>query len=104
MYELGDLSRATQRGGRGARGVGGETTELPIQADRPQAGGRSDHIVADVVDLECAGIDVAQHKVGRAGCMHRADAGDLPFVRMLKSGLLPPISSIRRSAWLWDAD
>src|SRR5437660_12717345 len=44
----------------------------------PKAGGGGDLVVGDVVDLEGAGVDVAQHHVGGAGSTHRAEARDLP--------------------------
>ena len=34
-------------------------------------------IVGDVIDLECAAIDVARHHVGGAGAIHRPEAGNL---------------------------
>jgi len=36
-------------------------------------------IVGDVVDLELAGMDVAQHKIRFAGAVNRADPGELPI-------------------------
>src|SRR6516164_4472821 len=47
--------------------------------DRAQAGGRRDHVVGDVVDLERAGIDVAQDEVGPARATDRSDARELPL-------------------------
>src|SRR5437660_11427083 len=44
----------------------------------PKAGGSHDLVVGDVVDLEGASVDVAQHHVGGAGSTHRAEARDLP--------------------------
>ena len=42
----------------------GETPELPIQSDRAQGCGSRDSIIGDVIDLECAGIFVAQYQPG----------------------------------------
>ena len=36
-------------------------------------------IVGDVVDLECAGIDVAQHEIGSTGGVNWGDARELPI-------------------------
>ena len=36
-------------------------------------------IVGDVIDFECAAVDVAQHEVGRARCMYRGNARELPI-------------------------
>src|SRR5205807_9490722 len=58
---------------------GGEPAELPLQSDLSQARGRGDLIVGDVVDLEGAGVGVAQHEVGCAGSVYRGDAGELPI-------------------------
>src|SRR5262249_46791617 len=61
------------------RRIGREAAELPIQADRTQEGRTRDLIVGDVVDLERAGIDVAQHEVGPASATDRGDACELPI-------------------------
>src|SRR5262249_24298355 len=34
--------------------------------------------IAYVIDFEGAGIDVAQHQIGRAGCVDWSNAGELP--------------------------
>jgi hypothetical protein len=44
-----------------------------------QRGGPSQLIVGDVVDLEGAAVDVAQHEIGRTGCVYRRDARELPI-------------------------
>ena len=62
-----------------ARRIGGETAELPLRADLSEAGGPGDLVVGDVVDLERAGVHVAQDQVGRARAAHRGDAGELPI-------------------------
>jgi len=36
-------------------------------------------IVSNVVDLECAAVDVPQHEIGRTGCVNRGDARELPL-------------------------
>ena len=41
-------------------------------------GGSRDLIVGDVVDLESAGVDVAQYQVGAAGAADRGNACELP--------------------------
>jgi hypothetical protein len=61
------------------RRIGGETAELPIQSDLAEARGAGDLIVGDVVGFECAGVDVAQHEIGRAGGVGRRNAGELPI-------------------------
>jgi hypothetical protein len=53
--------------------------ELPIRAHRPNKGRAGDLIVADVVDLQPAGIGVAQHHVAGAATAEIADAGELPI-------------------------
>jgi hypothetical protein len=58
--------------------VGGSTAKppgRPVQTDRPHVRGVGDLIVVDVVGHECAGVDVAQHEIGRTGCVSRGDAG-----------------------------
>jgi hypothetical protein len=53
------------------RRIGGETANLPIQADLSHARGSRELIVGDVVDLECAGGGVAQHHVALAAAADR---------------------------------
>ena len=36
-------------------------------------------IVGNVIDFECAAIDVAQHEIGRTRSVNRRDARELPF-------------------------
>jgi len=67
LREWRNLTRAVHGPRRCGRGIDGEAAELPIRADRTQRGGARDLIVGDVVDLESAAVDVAQHQVGRAG-------------------------------------
>src|SRR6516164_674630 len=56
-----------------------DTRELPVQADRAHEGGAGDLIVADVVDLDPAGVGVAQDHVGFARhAAEVAEAHDLP--------------------------
>jgi len=52
--------------------------QLPVQADRAQVRRSRELIVGDVVDLERAGVDVAQDEIGGAGCMDRRNARVLP--------------------------
>jgi hypothetical protein len=44
----------------------------------PRLGGSGQLIVGDVIDFEGAGIDIAQHEIGRAG-LHRRNARVLPI-------------------------
>jgi hypothetical protein len=64
---------------RGSRRTGGEAAELPVQSDLAEAGGSGELIVGDVVDLERAGVDVAQHEIGGAGGVNWRNAGILPI-------------------------
>jgi hypothetical protein len=68
LHELANVTGVT------SRRIGGETAKLPVQAHLTQAGGADELIASDVVDLECAGVDVAQHEIGRTGGMDRCDA------------------------------
>src|SRR5262249_61016598 len=61
------------------RGMRRAPAELPIQSDRTQAGGSRQLIVGDVVDLECAAVDVAQHEIGCACPVRWRYARELPF-------------------------
>ena len=60
--EKGDIANKfgvpVSKGGTAKVKIDGKPAELPIQADRTQAGGRRDHVVGDVVDRELAGADV----------------------------------------------
>jgi hypothetical protein len=60
---------------RCGRGIGLETAELPIQADRPQERGSGDLIIGDVVAV--AGVDVAQDEIGRTWAVNRGDDSKL---------------------------
>ena len=60
-------------------GSAAESAELPLQSHPSQAGSVDDLIVGDVIGLECAGVDVAQDEVGRAGAADRGNAGKLPI-------------------------
>src|SRR5258708_39182438 len=62
LHEL--IVRHIRERARYGRRVNGQAAKLPIQADRAQRGGSGQLIVSDVVDLECAGILVAQHQIG----------------------------------------
>src|SRR5262249_58282621 len=62
---------------RCGRRIDSEAAELPIQADRTQQRGSRDLVIGDVVDPECAGVDVAQHEVGPASATDRSDASEL---------------------------
>src|SRR5262249_50895450 len=64
---------------RRSRRTAGQTAELPIQSDRSQARRSGELIVGDVVDLECAGVDVAQDQVGCAGGADGSDTRVLPI-------------------------
>jgi hypothetical protein len=74
---LGDLSRATQGGGRCGRGV-----FLPLLSF-------SNKLIVDNLDK----------LVGEF-----SSRGENAFVHRVEGSLLPLISSIRRSAWLWEVD
>ena len=55
-----------------------EAAELPIQTDRTQAGGPDKVVARNVVDLECAGVDVVQHHVALAGTAGRTGPATCP--------------------------
>ena len=62
--------------------VGGSAAKPPSCQSKPTAprlAAPTSVIVGDVVDLECAGVDVAQHEVGRASGVDRGDARELPI-------------------------
>src|SRR5262249_22520692 len=67
------IARHIRECARHSRRVDGKAAELKIQPDRPHVKRRCDLIVDDVVDLELAGIRVAQHHVGRAGSVKWAE-------------------------------
>src|SRR5262249_37815719 len=56
-----------------------EAHDLPIQSDRAERRGVGDVVVADVVDLECAGIAIARQHVGRVIAEKAAEAGNRPI-------------------------
>jgi len=56
------------------RRIGGKAPELPIESNLTEASGTDELIAGDIVDLERAGVGVAQHEIGRAGGVHRRDA------------------------------
>src|SRR4029077_14181191 len=76
LHEL--IRRGAGECARRTRRNAGEAAELPVQADRTQARRSGQLIVGDVVNLERAGVDVAQDQVGRAGRMDRRNASVLP--------------------------
>src|SRR5262249_23926198 len=53
--------------------------DLPIQADRAQGRSIGDLVVGDAVDLQCAGIAIAQDHVGLAAAAEIAEARELPI-------------------------
>src|SRR6185312_12000449 len=53
--------------------------DLPVQADRAQRGSIGDLAVGDVVDLQCAGVAVAQDHVGLTKACKIAEACELPI-------------------------
>src|SRR5262249_23596536 len=58
----------------------GDPGQLPIQTDGAQERGAGELIVVDVVDLQAAGIDIAQQQIGLAGgATEIADARELPI-------------------------
>src|SRR5262249_60852375 len=58
---------------------GSNARELPLQADRAQGRRAGDLIVIYVVDLQCAGLAVAQQEIAFAGdAAEVADARELP--------------------------
>jgi hypothetical protein len=61
------------------RRVDGKPAELPIQPNLAQAGSSDKSVARNVVDFELAGIDVAQHEVGRASRVDWGDARELPI-------------------------
>src|SRR5262245_3283686 len=68
-----------QVGGTGGAD-GSDARELPVEADRAQDSRAGDLIIGDVVDLEFAGVDVAQDHVGFARhAAEIAEAGELPL-------------------------
>src|SRR5262249_2183206 len=68
--------RATHGAGRG---VGPETAELPIRADSAPRRGCSQLIVWDVINVEWAAVDVAQHEIGCPWPIRCRYAGILPI-------------------------
>jgi hypothetical protein len=78
LRKLRDLTRAAHRCARCARRIGGKAADLPIQSHLPKAGGGGDLVVGDVVDLEGAGGDVAQHHVGGVAAEKVAEADIFP--------------------------
>jgi hypothetical protein len=65
-----------------AGAAAGEVAEhrvLPIQSHRPHEVEAGDRIVADVIDFDAAGVDVAQHHVGFAEAAEIAEAHHLPI-------------------------
>jgi hypothetical protein len=83
LHELrGRVVGAAHGRARRSRRVGGEAAghaELPVEADRAKARRSGELIVGDVVHLECAGVDVAQHQGGGAGGADGSDARKLPI-------------------------
>src|SRR5262249_35658944 len=63
--------------GAAAREVA-KATDLPIKPHGSHEARAGDLIVADIVDLDPAGVDVAQHHVGFAEAAEIAEAHDLP--------------------------
>lgn len=59
-------------------GIDGEAAELPIGAYCTQKSGARDLIAGNIVDLEGAGVDVAQHEVGLVGSADGSNASELP--------------------------
>jgi hypothetical protein len=51
-----------------------DARELPLEPDRADEGGVGDLVVGDVVDLQAAGIGVAQQHVAFAAAAEIADA------------------------------
>src|SRR5262249_58405604 len=51
----------------------------PSQAAPTEAGESDRGVAGNSVNLNRAGIDVAQHEVGRAGCVDRSDACEMPI-------------------------
>jgi hypothetical protein len=74
-HRLHELASACVIGWR----IDGKAAELPIQANRTQARSSDKGVARNIVDLEGAAVDVAQHEIGRAGCVNRGDAGVLPL-------------------------
>jgi len=72
LHELADACIVGRR-------IDRKAAELPIQANRAQAGRSYKGVARNIVDLERTAIDVAQHEIGRAGRVHRGDAGVLPL-------------------------
>jgi len=64
-----------------------EASNLPIQADRAQRGGVGDVVVADVVDLEGAGIGVAQKHVVNIAAVEPAERNKRPIGSDLAQGV-----------------
>jgi hypothetical protein len=54
-------------------------SDMPIQADGAHEGGARDLIVAEIVDLDAAGVDVAQDHVVFATAAEIAETHDLPI-------------------------
>ena len=65
LHELGGLIQVARGHGRTGRRIDGETAEPPIQSDLTQECGSDKGVGRNIVDFECACIDVAQHEIGR---------------------------------------